>query len=188
MIVGHVGIAFGARALFRDEPLPWLLAATLAPDFLDFAYAAAGVCNVYGVWSHSLPAVAVTAIVFGALAFAVTRSRATAFLVGVLVLAHLPPDYITGQKMLWPHGPIIGFYLYQRPLRDFAIEAPIVVLGWAMLRRDAAAHWWARNVATLAALILFQAAMDAAIRPDKSLKPNSCKGVERTASAVRGLP
>ena len=177
MIVGHVGIAFGARALFRDEPLPWLLAATLAPDFLDFGYAVASVCNPYGAYSHSVPAVLLLAIAAAALALAVTRNRATAFLVGVLVVAHLPPDYITGQKMLWPNGPVVGFHLYNHPLRDFATEVPIVVLGWAMLRRAAPVPWWARSVLTLVVLILLQGAMDASIRPDTSLKPTACERV-----------
>src|SRR5471032_2429756 len=113
MIVGHVGIAFGARALDRREsavraPLLWLLAASIAPDLLDGAYALGGYCNPAGAFSHSLPAAAILATLFGVAAFLHTRSAATALLVLGLVLLHLPPDYVTGRKALWSGGPVIG--------------------------------------------------------------------------------
>ena len=86
MLVGHVGIALGARALDRREedaraPLPWLLAASFAPDLLDGAYAIARVCNPQGLYSHTLPVVAVLAMLFGLAAGLHTRSVKTALLV-----------------------------------------------------------------------------------------------------------
>ena len=68
MIVGHVGIAFGARALRRDVPLVVLMVAAFLPDVGDGALRLATICNPYGTYTHSLPAsallaVAVTAVV-----------------------------------------------------------------------------------------------------------------------------
>ena len=97
MITGHVGIAFGVRTLDRRAataraPLPWLLAATVAPDMLDGVYALAKFCQPNGAYSHSLPALALLSLLFGAAAFAHTRSGTTAMLVALLVVLHLPAD------------------------------------------------------------------------------------------------
>ena len=141
MITGHVGIAFGARALDKraaaaHAPLPWLFAASVAPDMLDGVYAVARYCNPSGAYSHSLPAVALLSLLFGAAAYVHTRSGTTAMLVAVLVVLHLPADYVTGHKALWPGGPVWGLFIYRWPWIDFFVELPVIVAGWWMLRRS----------------------------------------------------
>jgi hypothetical protein len=118
MIVGHLGIAMGARSLDRRSPaaaapLLWLIAASVAPDILDGVYAFGQYCNPAGAFSHSLPAAAILATLFGLAAFLHTRSAGTALLVAALVMFHLPPDYVTGRKALWSGGPVIGLYVYR---------------------------------------------------------------------------
>ena len=54
----------------------WLLVASIAPDILDGVYALARVCSPYGVYSHSLPAIAVLAAITMVLAYAGTRAGA----------------------------------------------------------------------------------------------------------------
>ena len=140
MIVGHVGIAYGVRALDKREPgacvpLLWLLAAAVAPDLVDGVFALGKYCNPDGVLSHSLPAIAILAVLFGVGAFAHTRSATTAWIVAGMIVLHLPPDYVTGSKGLWPGGPVAGLYFYRLPWLDFLVEVPVIILGWRMLRR-----------------------------------------------------
>jgi hypothetical protein len=88
-----------------------------------------------------------------------------------MVLLHLPADYITGLKVLWPGGPIVGLNLYAHPMADFALEALIAVAGWRYLRARDRSSLWMRSWLTLAALLAMQAAMDTI----GSVKPTGCK-------------
>ena len=165
MITGHVGIALGARALDRRDaalraPLLWLLAASVAPDALDGVYALGSYCNPDGVFSHSLPVVAILATALGTLAFLTTRSVGTALLVALLVALHLPPDYLTGKKGLWPGGPVVGLYIYRWGWLDFLAEVPVVVAGWWMLRRAGYTPRLAVSGFALAALLVVQASFN----------------------------
>ena len=180
MIVGHVGIAFGARALDRRAagacaPLLWLLAASIAPDLLDGVYALGAYCNPEGAYSHAFPAVALVALVFSAAAWAHTRSGATALIVGLLVLLHLPPDYLTGRKALWPDGPVVGLYLYRWGWLDFLVEIPVIVAGWWMLRRSRFRPRWVVSGLALAALIAVQASFDLSTTVNGPRPPRSCR-------------
>lgn len=165
MIVGHLGIAYGARALDKRgpdsaAPLPWLLAAAVAPDILDGLYSLRGYCNPDDVFSHSLPAVGILAALLGTAAFIRTRSATTALIVAALVVLHLPPDYLTGRKGLWPGGPVVGLYIYRWRWLDFLVEVPVIVAGWWMLRRTSFRPRWAVSVLALAAMIAVQLSFD----------------------------
>jgi hypothetical protein len=52
----------------------------------------------------------------------------------VWLLAHVPADWLTGEKALWLHGPVIGLNLYRWPAMDFVLELPLIVGGWWMVR------------------------------------------------------
>jgi hypothetical protein len=160
MVVGHFGIALGARALRRTAPLAWLVIAAIVPDLLDAAYALAKVCSPYGTWSHSLPAIALLAAIATLVVYTATRSGVTAAVFGLVVLTHAPADWLTGQKILWPHGPVIGLYLYRWPWLDFVLELPLIVAGWWMVRRSRTAPRWMLSLGALVTLLLVQAAAD----------------------------
>ena len=172
MIVGHVGVAAATRSVWRRASLPWLLVACVAPDVVDVTLAVVGVCNPYGLYSHTVPAAALLAAVIGGAALLVTGSRATALASALMVMLHLPPDLITGHKIFWPGGPMIGLYVYQRPLLDFVIEVPILVAGWWLLRRSRSAPAWATSAVVLLVLIAGQAALDLAA--GHGMKPSAC--------------
>lgn len=172
MIVGHVGVAAATRSGWRRPSLPWLLVACVAPDLVDIALALAGVCNPYGLYSHTVPAAALLAAVVGGAALLVTGSRATAIASALMVLLHLPLDLVTGHKIFWPGGPMMGLYLYQRPLLDFVIEAPMLLAGWWLLRRSRSAPRWATSVLVLGTLLGGQAVIDLAVRG--GVKPTAC--------------
>jgi hypothetical protein len=180
MITGHIGIAFGARALDRREldaraPLLWLLAASVAPDMLDGLYALGQYCNPEGIFSHSLPAIAMLATLFAAGAFLHTRSVTTAVLVAGLVALHLPPDYVTGRKALWPGGPVVGLYVYRWGWLDFLMELPVVIAGWWMLRRARFTPRWVVSGLALAALLTVQLSFDVSTEVIGPRPPRSCR-------------
>ena len=172
MIVGHVGVAAATRSVWQRASLPWLLVACGAPDLVDIAFAVAGVCNPYGLYSHTVPAAALLAAVIGGAALLITGSRATALASALMVLLHLPPDLVTGYKIFWPGGPMIGLYVYQHGLLDFLIEAPILIAGWWLLRRSRNAPVWATSVTVLVVLLAGQATLD--IMVGRSMKPSAC--------------
>lgn len=177
MITGHVGIAAAVRSGWRDTSFVWLLAATVAPDVLDAAMAIAGICNPYGLYSHTVPAAALIAAVLGGAALLVSGSRQTAFAVALIVMLHLPADMITGHKIFWPGGPMIGLDLYARSLLDFLIEAPILLLGWWMLRRFGRAPRWATSVVSVVAFLVLQGAFD--LVQGDGVKPTACRTAPR---------
>lgn len=170
MVSGHVGIAFGTRTLERDAPLLWLLAASIAPDVLDYALAARHVCHPSGLYTHTLPAIAVTACAFTLAARWPAGSWRAAGVVGAMVVAHILADYITGLKLLWAGGPIVGLNLYAWPALDFLVELPFIATGWWMLRRSGAAARWVSSAGTLVALLIVQAWSDVSTYR----KPNAC--------------
>ena len=133
------------------------------PDLLDGVYALARVCSPYGVYSHSLPAIAVLAAITMVLAYAGTRSGAIALVFGLVVLAHLPADWLTGLKALGPHGPVVGLYLYRWPAVDFFVELPLIVGGWWLVRRVRAGPRLVTSGAALVVLLLGQAVFDITI-------------------------
>ena len=175
MITGHIGVAFGAKATRGRASLGWLLVATVAPDIVDFIAGFSGICNPGGLYSHAFPAVLVVALIVGAAAGWHTRNSATVFLAMGLVFLHLPLDYITGLKYLWPGSPIVGLYIYRWPALDFVVEVPVVVAGWWILRRSAAAPEWAASVMTVVLLIAIQASLNITQQfVSRKTKPNGC--------------
>jgi hypothetical protein len=122
-----------------------------------------------------LPAVALLAIAFGAAAWAHSHRGATGLLVGLVVVLHLPPDYVTGLKALWPHGPVVGLYLYRWGWLDFLAELPVIVAGWWMLRRSRFTPRWVVAGFALAALIAVQASFDVVSIVSGPRQPVSCQ-------------
>lgn len=182
MITGHLGIAGAAHASRRDSSLPWLLVAAMAPDIVDALFVVAGSCNPYGLYSHTLPAAALIAAVTGAIAYFATGQRVTGVLAALLVLAHLPPDYVTGRKLFWPGGELYGLRLYERPLADFVLEALIATGGWWLVRSRRWAPRWATGWLALAALLLLQGTLDVMGARRGGMKPTACKSAEPLAT------
>lgn len=178
MITGHLGVAAAAASRWRGTSLVWLLPAAVAPDIVDLLFTLAGVCNPNGLYSHTLPAAALIALITGAVAYAGSRSRATALAAAGLVLAHLPLDLVTGYKPYWPGGPPLGLRLYRHRAMDFVIELPVALGGWWLLRRRGAAPRWAAPLAAAAAVVATQAVFDAAYLS----KPSACSAVYASAA------
>jgi hypothetical protein len=173
MYAGHVGVALGAHGIRKTIPLWFLIIASQLPDWAD-----AGLClanirpPVPGILSHSIPAVAVLAIVAAA-AYAISlRDPAGMLLVGAVVVSHALGDYLTGLKPTMPGGPMIGLMLYHRPLIDFIVEAAVIVAGWQLYRRSLEPE--RRNgqpvYTLLGMLLLFQVGADLVLSVTRGLR------------------
>ena len=178
MIMGHLGVALAARGYWRRAPLFWLLAASLAPDAWDSVLAVAGVCNPFGLYSHTGPAVALLAAIAGGFVFLLmgggSAGRSAGLVAVAMVLVHSPLDYLTGNKLFWPGGEMHGLRLYERPVIDFALETSLLLGGWFTLRRDPRAPALATSWIALVLAIALQGAAD--LSPRKSLKMSACEG------------
>jgi hypothetical protein len=183
VITGHLGIAAAAHSTRRDSTLVWLAGAAMAPDVVDGLFVLARICNPNGLYSHTVPAAALLAALVGAMAFLTTGQRATGLLCALLVLAHLPPDFITGHKLFWPGGEIIGLRLYDWPILDFLLESVIVAAGWWMMRRRDWAPRWATGTAALVSLLVLQASADVIGASRGGMKPSVCSEAPARANA-----
>lgn len=173
MYAGHIGLALGAKGIRASIPLWVLVLATQLPDWADAGLCLAGVRTaVPGIYTHSLPAVATLAGVLSALYYAVSRDRAGAGIVGIVVVTHMLGDYFTGSKPTWPGGPMIGMRLYSYPYIDFVAEALVIGGGWLLYRRtfhESRRSTWPVNLMP-AALVLFQLAAVIALSISPALR------------------
>jgi hypothetical protein len=174
VIVGHLGVAGVVWAGRRERSLPWLLGASMAPDVVDGVFVVARACNPSGLYSHTLPAVALIAAVTGLIAYVATDLRATGLLAALLVLLHMPLDYVTGQKLFWPGGELLGLRLYYYPLADFLVEAAMGAGAWWLLRRTGRGPRWATGWLALVALLALQGTLDAVGARRSGVKPSAC--------------
>jgi hypothetical protein len=172
VITGHLGVAAAARGRWPAVPLLWLLPVAIAPDLLDVGYALAGICSPYGLYSHTVPAAALTAAVLGGIVFLATGSRTAGLVTAAVVMAHLPLDFVTGHKIFWPGGPLLGLSLYDHPALDFLVEVPLALGGWWLLRRSGQGPRWATLGLAALSLLVVQGAFDG-LR--SSLKPSGCR-------------
>lgn len=192
MIAGHLAVAAvvacaGARSL-DDTRLAVLVAAAFAPDLLDGLFVVAGICNPYGLYSHTLPVVVILAAVVGGAVLLTSSVRTDAAIVAVAVLAHAPADFFTGRKLFWPGAELVGWQLYDRPWLDFAVEAPLVIVAWWLLRRKQWSPRWSVSILVLVAVLAGQATFDVlASRRKGTVKPNACTVAWQTADGVAPL-
>lgn len=184
MITGHLGVAAAVHASRRNSSLVWLIGASMAPDVVDALFVVARSCNPHGLYSHTLPAAALIAAVTGAAAFLATSHRPTGLLAALLVLAHVPLDFVTGYKLFWPGGEMSGLRLYNWPAVDFVLEAALVTAGWWAMRARSWTPRWATTWAALAALLVVQGAMDVAGKLRGGVKPSSCALAPSSAPAL----
>lgn len=158
MIIGHIGVAYAAKARWPRVPLGALLFATFAPDILREALASAGLeWRQTNLYSHGLPWCLLLAAAAGLLAWKALadRTKVGGLVVGGLVLAHIAFDLISGNKDMGPGGPV-GLYLESFQQLELVIEGGLVLVGWWMMRR-AVAPRWATHWAMPVALILLEA-------------------------------
>jgi membrane-bound metal-dependent hydrolase YbcI (DUF457 family) len=162
MYIGHVGAALAAKRVRRSIGLLVLLVATYAPDWVDTGLCFAGAYNPHGMLSHSIPAVALLALIaFASYGFA-TRDWRAAGIVAAVIVSHMLLDWITGDKPTWPGGPMIGLLLYERPIADFVAEGVVIAFGAVLYAKTLPPRRrpWIDLTSMLGALLLLQLAID----------------------------
>ena len=157
MIIGHLGVAFGARARWPRLSVYWLMVATMAPDLLRYALLAGGLSRGYATrYSHLLPFSLLLALALGVAAFALYRNGLAAVVTVIVVMSHIVLDAVSGQKAVWDGSPP-GLNVERYVQLEFVIEAALTWWGWRELRRSTSPTWLARR-SVLAALLVFEAA------------------------------
>jgi hypothetical protein len=175
VLSGHTGIAYLLRAWRRDTPMLALLIAAYLPDGIDAVFSLAGATRTCGLYSHSVPAALVLAAGTYAAMFAWLRRSWPAAAIALAVFLHIPADWVTGTKLMWPGGPVSSLVLYQRPYLDFALETTILLACWAMVRRDAGVPRLLRGWPLIALLIATQGAFDVTRFNLKPGEPTGCE-------------
>jgi hypothetical protein len=132
MYIGHVGAALAAKRARKSIGLLVLLVATYTPDWIDAGLCVLGKYNDQQLFSHSIPAVLLFALLGFAMYSAVTRDVKGALVLSAVIVSHMFFDWITGYKPTWPGGPMIGLRLYDHPVADFAVEAIFIAVGAAL--------------------------------------------------------
>lgn len=152
MIIGHVGVAYAARARWTRIPFALLVAATMAPDLLRLGLMPLGLgFQRLNLYSHAFPWSVALAAGAGAVVWAIWRDRVWALVIAAVVLSHIALDVISGRKPLWIGGPT-GLDLQRFQQLEFAIEGLLLFVGWRTLRRRAPHRAITRRV-VLAALL-----------------------------------
>ena len=161
MLIGHISVAYAARARWPRAELVMLLVATMLPDLADLALPQGDRCRTNcGLLTHAFPSFLVLAAVAAGFAWAIWHRKGAAELAAAMVLAHIALDMLTGFKPFWIGGQPTGFVLYHHPMLDFAIEGAMMVGAWWWLRRASEGRTWAVRPETLLFLIALQGAFD----------------------------
>lgn len=169
MYIGHVGVALAAKRLRPGIGLLVLLVATYAPDAVDAGLCVAGVDNPDAVLSHSIPVIALLALLGFTLYGIKTRDWTGAAIVAALIVSHMLLDWITGSKPTWPGGTMIGLQLYDRPVVDFVLEGVLIGAGAVLYGRTLPRRRRLDVAITGGALLALQLGIDIAHLVMKSL-------------------
>jgi hypothetical protein len=145
MIIGHIGVAFAARARERGVPLGVLMAASFAPDLVRAAMLLGGVGRAdANLYSHALPWSFLLSVVLAVASWVTWRSAHAAVAVALLAVSHIALDFVSGRKQLWLGGPS-GLDLGELQQYEFVLESALLIVGWQRLRRVEGNRWFARR-------------------------------------------
>lgn len=160
MIIGHLGIAFGARARWPRLSVYWLMVATMAPDLFRGVLAATGMSNGFtNRYSHVLPFSLLLALALGLVALVLFRDPLAAVVTVIVVLSHIVLDAVSGQKAIWDGSPP-GLNVQRYVQVELMIEGALAWWGWRLMRRSPSPTWLSRR-SVLAALLVFETAFQA---------------------------
>jgi len=136
MYTGHVAIALGARGVRRDVPLPVLVLAAQACDWVELVVHPFTPRTFTDVYSHAFPFIVAPALAATAAVWLWKRSAGAALTVALLYLSHPLLDFVTGFKPLWSGGPSMGLQVIAHPGLDFIVQSVVCLIGVAIYRRS----------------------------------------------------
>jgi hypothetical protein len=178
MFIGHFAVAFAAKKVAPKASLGTMV---LAAAFLDVVWPVLVLAGIerfrivpgftainpfdftHYPWSHSLLMTGVWALAFGLAYFALTRDRAGAVWVGVVVASHWVLDFVSHvpDMPLYPGGgERLGLGLWRSIPATFAVEGIMFAAGIALYVQATRAKdrigviaWWGMVVLLLALYI-----------------------------------
>jgi hypothetical protein len=133
VLIGHTAIALAAKRARPSIPLPALVAAAYGPDVIEITLLALWRwANVQAAFaSHSIPSVALGAVVVAVAYWTWRRDLAGATVVAATYASHWAADLFTGSdKPTWGGGPTLGLSLYDHPALDFVVESGLLLAAW----------------------------------------------------------
>jgi hypothetical protein len=170
VFIGHTAVALAIKRVRPSVPLWALVAAAYGPDVIEITllllWRWGRVTAAFG--SHSIPSIALGAMVVGVAYWIWRREVTGSVLLGEAYASHWVADLFTGTgKPTWGGGPSIGLELYEHPPIDFLVESALLIAAWALLwpagdRRRRRRR--ALDVAVPAGLLLLQLTFNAAER------------------------
>lgn len=163
MFIGHYAVGFAAKKAAPRTSLGWLVGAALLLDLLWPVFLLLGWEEVrvargptpflnldfvsYPI-SHSLATTIGWALVAGGAYWAVTKYRAGAAWIAILVASHWVLDFVTHRPdlPLWPGGPRVGLGLWNSTFKTIAVEEAMLAIGlWIYVvhtsSRDRIGRW-----------------------------------------------
>jgi len=148
MFIGHFGVGLAAKKAAPKASLGTLFFASqfidlLWPFFLIFGIEKVKIDPgntaftpfdfVHYPYSHSLIAVLIWALIFGAIYFLIKKDLKTSVWLGVLVLSHWILDFITHRPdlplLIGSNSPLVGLGLWNSVIATIIIEGGIFILG-----------------------------------------------------------
>ena len=173
MFLGHFGLALASK---KVDPAPTLGTAFLAAQFIDLLWPFFLIAGLERVeidpgntaftplnfvsypYSHSLAAVLVWSVLFGAVYYLVRKNRRTAILLAALVISHWLLDFVTHRPDLpisFGNAPKYGLGLWNNRLATIVVELVIFFAGTLMyLRATAAINKWG-NISFYSLVLFF---------------------------------
>lgn len=159
MIIGHIGVALGARRRWPAVSFLALLVATFAPDLLREVLGLSMMpATSADFYSHALPWSALLAVGLGVVTWLLTRSREAALVIVAVVASHVALDLLSGTKPLWLHGPR-GRGLGAFAPGEMLVETVILASGWLSVRRGGDRRRWFASRVVPPAMVGLQAFM-----------------------------
>lgn len=161
MYAGHAAIALLLKCRRPDVPILPLALACYGPDFVDILLISREPKAGMGVYSHSIPAVLIGAMIAGGL-FALFARRPGGMTIAFGWLVHWPADALTGLKPVFFDPSVsVGLDLYHLPFADAGMEIGVILLACWLYARTFAHDSYGRRVVIglAAALIVAQVAV-----------------------------
>ena len=178
MVLGHYGVAFGAKRLTPRTSLGtlvlaaqwldelWPILVTLGIERVSISKTPVGASTLdfeYYPFSHSLGAALLWSLLFGVIYYALRRDRRSAMVVGLLVASHWVLDFPMHMPdlPLWPGSPTrVGLGAWRSIPLTIALELAVFIPGLILYvrgtrARDRIGTWALWSMVIVLALIYF---------------------------------
>jgi hypothetical protein len=157
---GHAAVALALKAREPRLPLIPLTIACFGPDWIEVALMFPVPRAGMAVYTHSVPAVLLGAVL-AALLHTAFRQPGAGY-IALAWLLHWPADLLTGRKPVFDGNALLGLDFYSLPAVDFLLESAAIVAGCVIYAKRFAVRAELRRVVVIlgTTLIMLQGAVD----------------------------